>query len=61
MKIRKLAGQQLDFLATDQDRIQWNQCDSPTREQTEHLLSQLMLSALCQIAHPKQEDCDVQN
>ena len=61
MKTGKLISKQLDFLSQDKDSIQWNLLSTPTRDQAEHLLSELMLSAISQNASPVKEDHDVQN
>ena len=61
MKTRKLLNKQMDFLSDDKDSIQWSVLPEPFRSQIEHLLSELMLSVVCQIVNTQTEDHDVQN
>lgn len=61
MKTRKQLNKQMDFLSDDKDSIQWSLLPEPSRSQAEHLLSELMLSVVCQIANTQTEDHDVQN
>ncbi len=60
MKQRKTLNKQMDFLSDNSDSIQSSQLASATRE-TEALLSQLLLSTLCQNEHPIKEERHVQN
>jgi len=56
MKIRKLSDKQMDFLSDKKASIQWSKLTARTHQKIERLLSQLLLSIICQNQHTIKED-----